>query len=89
MSNPIVVFQIVSLFPKYINDNEEYGKQDFRGDAYGYEVRAKNGNTLIEYGDDYHDRGSYKCEGFITGFARGHRLHNDDYNIEYVNEIIE
>ena len=89
MANPIVVFQIVSLFPKHIDDDETCGEQDFGGDAYGYEVRAKGGTTLIEYGDDYHDKGSYKCEGFITGFARGHGLHNDDYNIEYVNEIIE
>lgn len=47
-------------------------EEDFGGDEYEYRLLL-NGKEVARYGDDYHDKGSYKIDGFIDGycFAKG------------------
>ena len=59
MSNKIE-FIIVSEFET---------EDDFGSDAIGYHVEL-NGETIAEYGDWYHDKGSEKCEGFIDSYTK-------------------
>jgi len=43
-------------------------KDDFGSDPYGYYVEL-NGVIIASYGDDYHDKGHDKCQGFIDGYC--------------------
>ena len=82
-------FKIVSEFPKFIDENEECGKQDFGGDAYGYHVKL-NDDMIVNYGDNYHDKGEHKgehkCEAFIDGWLFAKKI-DQDFKIKYVNEV--
>jgi len=82
----VKIFYIVSEWPKYCNEDPECGDQDFGGDCYGYHVEFE-GQTLADYGDDYHDDGGSKCEGFIDGYTFA--LGIKQFDIEYKQEIMK
>ena len=42
-------------------------KDDFGTDPYRYYIEL-DGEKIVWYGDDYHDEGNAKCNGFIDGF---------------------
>ena len=69
-------FEVYMEFPKYSYvgyDDEgniiesECAEQDFGGDTYGHVVEI-DGEQVANFGDDYHDKGYEKCQGFIIGY---------------------
>ena len=82
----MIVFTIVSEWPKYIDDDPEYGVQDFGGEPWGYHINV-NGYFAYDYGDDYHDKGSHKCEAFVHGYITARKLTEDEYEVKYAEEI--
>ena len=69
----MTIFVIVDQF-----ENEE----EFGCDAYGYYILL-NGEKIAEYGDDYHDDGRAKCQGFIDGFVFVKGKSINKYEIKY------
>ena len=46
----------------------ENGNIDSSGDHWGIKIiNDDTGKTVIEYGDEYHDKGESKVEGFFDG----------------------
>ena len=41
--------------------------EECNGDYYSVELKDSNGRTVARWGDDYHDKGLDKAEGFIQG----------------------
>ncbi len=79
-------FYIISEFPKYNDDNEEDGEQDFGGEAWGYCVKL-DGKVLADFGDYYHDKGFEKSEAYIEGYTDALEL--TDFEIKQENGISE
>ena len=69
--------RVLSVHPK---------KENFGYDAYAYRVEI-DGKVVAEYRDDYHERGSDRCQGFIDGYflAKGFAVRP---KIEY-KEIVD
>ena len=73
-------FTRVAYFP----DEDSFGT-----DAWEYEVEL-NGEVVAGYGDDYHDKGNYKCRGFIQGYAKAMGWSKDvDYTDTYEERVKE
>ena len=69
------VFVVTGLFQS---------EDDFNGDAEAFVVMLE-GKKLAEFGDDYHDKGQDKAEGFIFGYSKAM---NYDYEIKYSASVI-
>lgn len=72
---------IWSNFPKY-NDPKEQGL--FRP-ATGYTVE-RCGEVLVDFGDDYHDKGYVRSEAYVVGHSRAVGI--EDPTIEFKERVV-
>lgn len=61
-----------------------YGEDDkkFISDYYSIEILNEDGKSIYFKGDNYHDKGAERIEGFIDGLKYGL---NEEIKIEYIN----
>ena len=64
---------------KFTIQNVFESEDDFGSDEIGVNLLL-NGELVMSYGDNYHDKGSYKAEGFIDGYCHA-------MNIEYNEDM--
>ena len=76
------------MYKLRVIEHFDKGDEECGGD-YHYVTVDLNGKQVVEFGDDYHDKGQERAESWIQGFIFAHRTIKDKIEVletQYIND---